>query len=262
MINSRLYLGSVMHQRLSPKQHGFRHNLFMFYFDLDELETLDKKLLFFSRNRFNWFTFRDRHHVQSPQGTFNSKTIKQNVVDYLQSKGGPAQVHRVTLLTQAAVWGYAFNPISVYFCFDQSNQPLCAMAEVCNTHGEMKVYLLNRDAWNGKQFELKIPKNFYVSPFSEMDATFHFIFPVPGDDLHIRVDDYKAGNRFLVSSLTGTSRPITNGALLGYGLRFPFITLKIIFLIHWHALLLRLRGLTFRSKQADLHLQQNMFHYK
>lgn len=261
-MNSRLYHGHVMHQRLSPKTHGFRYGLFMFYLDLDELDQLHEKLFLFSYNRVNWFTFRDKHHVQYPLGIQNAHSIKQNVLDFLKSMKANADVDRIMLLTHVAVLGYVFNPISVYFCFDHLNNPLCAIAEVCNTHGEMKMYLLDKNCWNGQQFELKAVKNFYVSPFSKLDSVFHFIFPVPERELQICVDNHNETERFLLSALSGTMRTLTDSALLRYGLKFPFITLRIIFLIHWQALRLRMKGLVFRPKTSELHLQQKMFHYK
>ncbi|NOT77040.1 MAG: DUF1365 domain-containing protein [Cyclobacteriaceae bacterium] len=261
-MNSCLYRCEVMHHRLVPREHKFRYNVFMFYIDLDEVEQLHKKLRFLSCGRSNWFNFRNQDHLQFPLGKgHNQKSVKQNVLDYLKSQGVTVE-GRVMLLTNVSTLGYSFNPISFYLCFDTDNNPVCSVAEVCNTHGEMKLYLLDKDCYDGTAFGKLVTKNFYVSPFTDLDAAFHFIFKVPGETALMRVDDYQEGKRFLLTSLSGKKKPLNDWNLLFYGIRFPFITMGIMFSIYWQALRLKLKKIPFRDKDFNIHLQQDKYQYK
>ena len=261
-MNSCLYRCNVMHHRLSPKEHRFTYDVFMFYIDLDEIGMLTKRLWLFGHNRFNWFNFRDNDHLQFPlEKGHNGKSIKQNILDYLLSQGITVD-GKIMLMTNVATLGYAFNPISFYVCFDKKNNPVCSVAEVCNTHSEMKLYLLDNSCFSSGEFKKLVSKNFYVSPFTELDATFEFIFKIPGETTSMRVDDYLGEKRFLLSSLTGKEKKLNDANLLWYGIRFPFITMKIISLIYWQAFVLRLKKVPYHDKNFNLHLQQENYHYK
>lgn len=250
--HSCLYDCEMMHHRVSPANHQFKYRVFMFCLDLDELGTVHNKLKLFSRNRFNWFSFMDGDHFSDE----TARPIKTKLRDFLAMKG-IAWNGRGTLLTNVRTLGYVFNPISFYFCFDENDQPQCAVAEVCNTHREMKLYLLDNSRLSGDTFRLRTPKYFYVSPFSELDTEFEFIFRLPSSFMQMRVDNYKQNKKILLSALTGTRKPLTDLNLLWYGVRFPLITLKIITLIYWQALKLRVKGLPFSRKDANLHLQKD-----
>jgi DUF1365 family protein len=262
-MNSCLYRCEVMHHRLFPKEHQFTYNVFMFYFDLDELAVLNRKLRLFSRNRFNWFNFRDKDHVRFPLGDkTKTKSVRQNIQDYLKSFNIHLEGGRIMLLTNVATLGYSFNPISFYVCFDRSKNPVCSVAEVCNTHGEMKLYLLDQTCFHEQTFQRVVPKLFYVSPFAELDSSFDFIFKVPDESLLMRVDDYENGKRFLLSSLRGTKKDLTDANLFWYGLRFPLVTMKVMALIFLQAFILYLKRIPFNRKDFKMHLQQDMYRYK
>lgn len=261
-MNSCLYRCDVMHHRLSPKENKFVYSIFMFYFDLDEIDTLASQSLFLSRNKFNWFNFRDHDHLRFPPNQCNTKSVKENVLAYLQDKGIDLNGGRITLLTNVATFGYSFNPVSFYLCFDNYNNPTCAIAEVCNTHGEMKLFLLDQSCLEQDTFRLPVTKYFYVSPFSDLETKFDFIIRMPGKTLMMRVDDYTNDKRVLLSTLSGARKKLHDGNLFWYGIRFPLITLKIIILIHWQALKLYLKGMPYWKKNVNIHLQKNTINLK
>lgn len=249
-----------MHNRLAPKPHRFHYSVFMFYIDLDETELLRKKLLMFSNNRFNFFSLRSNEHLQLPAG--KPGTIRQQITSYLLQNGIRPGNGRIMLLTNLNVLGYNFNPVSFYYCFDESDRPLCCVAEVGNTFGELKPYLLTNENLSAGGYHLRTTKYFYVSPFIDHDTSFDFSLAIPAEKLNIRIDDYKEEKRFFISTLTGTKKALNNRNLLLYSIRFPFITLKIITLIHWNALLLYLKKLPFHRKDANQELQRNVYRRK
>jgi uncharacterized protein len=235
----------------------------MFYADLDELDLLAEKFLLISRNRFNVFSFRDREHLQFPaENPDTGKKVKEQIVGYLEEKGVSYDGGRIMLLTNFNVLGYNFNPVSFYFVFDSQERPVCCIAEVQNTFREMKPYFMGREHFDGRKFSLNTTKYFYVSPFIDHDTQFDFQLSVPGEDLAIGIDDYKDGERFFISTLTGTRKKLTNLRLFGYALRFPLITLRIIFLIHWQALKLWRKKLPYHKKGDHGDLQRDVFRKK
>jgi len=260
-MNSCLYKARVMHNRLAPKVHRFHYDVFMFYLDLDEIDTLHKRIKFMSRNRFNLFNFRDRDHLQLPrEKPDTSKNIKQHITDYLLANGVDIGKGRIMVLTNLCTLGYQFNPVSFYFCYDEQDRPVCSIVEVCNTFLEMKPYFLGNDVLQGDCFKLNTEKYFYVSPFIDIDTNFDFDLRIPGDRLQLKIDDYdKAGDRFFISTLSGERKPLTDSTLLLYFFSFPLITLKVITLIHWQALKLWLKKIPFHKKEDDLELQKEVY---
>lgn len=252
-MNSCLYECSVMHHRLSPKKHSFRYRIFMFALDLDEVDAVAARIPFFSRNRRNLYEFRDRDHL--PLG---KATVKENLIEYLAQHGiqFPAS-GRITLVTLPRVFGYIFNPVSFYFCCEAAGAPLCAVVQVGNTFGEMKPYLL-REPTEENSFRLITPKHFYVSPFSSLDLAFDFKLRVPGETLDIHIDDRDGERRVLLSALTGCRAPLTGVKLAWFTFKYPLITLKVIGLIHWHALLLWARRLPWHRKSDQVALQRGV----
>ncbi len=259
-MNSSLYKATVMHHRLAPKKHRFHYNVFMFYIDLDELELLKKTLTFFSLNRFNFFSFRDTEHLQLPIDKPDaSKNTKQHITDYLSHNGISTSIGKIMCLTNLNILGYNFNPVSFYYVFDLNNKPVCSIAEVGNTFGELKPYLLKKETLTENTYHLNTTKYFYVSPFFNHDANFDFNLNIPDDTLNVRIDTFDKEERVFISTLTGNKKPLNNLNLLWYSIRFPFLTLRIITLIHWHALLLWIKKIPYRRKGEMLNLQKDVY---
>lgn len=246
-----------MHSRLEPKVHRFHYNVFMFYVDLDELDTLGKKHFMFSRNKFNFFTFRDSEHLHLPaENPDKSKSTKQHILEFLTANGIHNADGRIMLLTNMSVLGYNFNPVSFYICHDKNGSPVCCIVEVSNTYREMKTYLISEFV-DGK-FTLNTTKYFYVSPFIDHDANFEFVVGIPDEKLHIRIDDIKEDRRFFISTLTGKKKTFSGANLFWYFLRFPIIPLQVMFLIHWNALLLWFKKIPYHKKSAHANLQRDV----
>jgi len=251
-LTSRIYECRVMHHRTSPKEHRFVHRIFMFCIDLDELNPLCKHLSFLGHNRFNLYSFYDIDHLQK-----NDRSTKDKVLDYIRENGVKAEDHfKVQLVTLPRIMGYVFNPVSFYFVYNNERQPVCAIAEVGNTYHEMKPYLLT--VQQGERFRLRVPKHFYVSPFSRLDLDFDFSLAIPGDQLNVHINEYEGKNRILTSSVTGDTQSFTNGKLIWYTIKYPLLTLRVVALIHWNALLLYLKGIKHHPKADNPKLQRKL----
>jgi DUF1365 family protein len=247
-----------MHHRLHPKTHRFAYGIFMMCVDLDELDALASRSRLFRRNRRALYEFRDSDHLEIPGAAAG---VKASLGAWLAEQGvelSPAAA--VRLLTLPRVAGYIFNPVSFFFCERADGSPLCAVAQVGNTFGELKPYLIP-PATGGETgtFRLVVPKHYYVSPFSDLEVCFDFRLRTPSGRLKIGVNDVAGDRTLLVSTLTGVSLPFTDANLLRLTLRYPLVTLRVIALIHWHALRLWLERVPWHRKAANPHLQRGVF---
>lgn len=281
---SFLYRCRVMHHRFSPKRHRFVYGIFLLAIDLDELELLNRSLRFFSVGKRNLYSFREDDYFPTHQPVHNrtddsasdnppapsSARLKTRVLSYLAQHGIDLSGGRVVLLTLPRVFGYLFNPVSFYFCYDRSGQPVASIAEVTNTFREVKPFLLGPNtrlsanpghgtAAAEAPFHRRVPKHFYVSPYSSVEVSFDFTLRPPTEHLALQIDDYDGAERTLTSTLTGRQSPLTDAALASATLRHPLITLKIIGLIHWHALLLLAKRVPWFRKDAHAADQRNLY---
>lgn len=261
MMESSLYICKVMHHRLAPKKHRFWYRVYLFYLDIDVLPALSKKLYWLSFNRFNLFNFRNKDHMQLPKDQPDeTKSLRQHLSQYLSENDLELGNGRVMLLTNLAVLGYNFNPVSFYFCEDEAGKPLCTVVEISNTFREMKLFLLKSDTLEGNTFRQRAEKYFYVSPFIDLDTLFDFNLTIPDEELDIRIDDYdKEGKRFFLSTLRGKRKVLNNINLLKYFFSIPLIPLRVMGLIHWQAFLLWKKKFAFHQKSANQSLQKDVY---
>ena len=289
-----------MHARFLPKPHRFVYRIFMLAIDLDELPTLHRRLHLFSVNAPNLYSFHETDFLPTSEPLHNQSTnpvcnlisdkssassstaaspLKSRVLAYLAARGtdlGPRA--RIELVTLPRVFGYLFNPVSFYFCYDSAGTCVAAISEVTNTFREMKPYFLGPETFRpftpsaastvsatpasataSGSFKLRTPKNFYVSPFSDVDVAFDFNLRPPTSTLSVQIDDYVDPDRTLTSTLTGPSRPLTDSRLAWFLLKYPLITVRIISLIHWHALLLWFKKIPWFAKAARPSDQRDLY---
>jgi len=272
-MQSCLYECRVMHHRLVPKEHKFSYRIFVLALDLDELETCHKAFTFFSLNRWNLYSFNEADYVPTYEKIHNpsqntsikltpalNNSLKERVISYLALNGIDCAGGKVTLVTVPRIFGYAFNPVSFYYCYNQTGELVAAMAEVTNTFKEMKLYVVNKSTVNNRpRFQARIPKNFYVSPFSKVDLAFDFDLCEPSDSFAVRIDDYDGELKTLISTMSGPKRDITDARLMGWLFKYPLITFRIIALIHVHALRLYLKNIPWFKKTSAADRQKDLF---
>lgn len=259
-----------MHARFAPKAHRFVYRIFLLAIDLDELVPLQDSLRLLSVNRPNLYSFREADYLPTHEPVHNGRTVparepgsalslKDRVVAHLASQGIDLAGGRVLLVSLPRVAGYLFNPVSFYFCYDRTGAPVAALAEVTNTFREMKPYTLTAAGRREGGFHLRTPKHFYVSPFSDVDVAFDFTLNDPGERLWVQIDDYAGAQRTLTSTLAGPRRTLTDARLAWFAAKYPLITLKVIGLIHWHALRLWLKNVPWFAKAARAGDQRELY---
>lgn len=247
---SALYEAEVMHHRLVPTRR-FTHRVFYLLIELDELPWLDSELLLLGHNRLALMSLHDADVIDGAALGLRAALIKQ-----WQLAGVDLQASdRISMLAFPHVLGYGYNPVRFFFAHSRTGRPIAAMAQVTNTYKERKAYVATQ--WDEQRggFVLRCPKYFYVSPFFPLDIDFEFVLRPPGESLDIEVHDYRGTEHLLATRLTGKAMEISDLSLLRAFVCHPLVTLRVMFLIHWHALRLWWMGLAVQPKAANLHLQ-------
>ena len=253
-MNSCLYECQILHWRRKPKEHKLAHKIFMFYLDLDEIPQICRNIQAVNLDRFNFYTFSKKDHID-----LGGPSVKENIGLYLKSKGIDLKGGRIMLLTNLRMLGYNFNPVSFYFCFDDNDQPACVVAEIGNTFGELKPYLISRENFQDNKFSSRQTKHYYISPFMDLDMVLDFKISIPNEKLNIRIDTLDGHETILYATMLGQRRELSAANLFWNTVRFPFVTLKIIGLIHCHAALLWLKRLSYHKKEDNPDLQKEVF---
>lgn len=241
---SCLYVGRVGHRRLRPRRHQLSYRVFWMMIDLDEIDLLAKRLRVFSRNRFNLFGFCDRDY-----GDRSGRPLRAQIGETLAAAGLDPVDGPLRLLTMPRIAGYAFNPISTYFCHDRDGALQAIVYEVHNTFGEIHSYVVpvqDPDA----PLRQQAAKAFHVSPFMALDMRYDFTVVPPGGTVTIGVNGSDAEGLMIATHLTGERREVSDRALLGLLASHPLLTLKVTAAIHWHALRLLLKRIPFFAHPA------------
>lgn len=243
MPRSALYVGHVMHHRLRPKEHRLKHGVYWVMLDLDEAGSLCQRLRLFSVNAGNLVSFRDSDH-----GDGSGRPLKTQIIGLLADAGVMTEGVKVRILCMPRVFGYDFNPLSVYYCEDAQDRLVAMVYEVNNTFRERHTYVIPADGAGGDGVEQSCPKRFYVSPFLDMDMSYRFRARPPGDTVSLTVQGYNADGPIIDTGLYGQRRPLTDGEIVKMLAQLPLLTLKVIGAIHWHALKMWIKGFRLTNK--------------
>jgi DUF1365 family protein len=239
-VRSHLLTGKVRHRRSQPMVYELEHEVFYLALDLDEIDDVVAGSRLFSRNRLNVLALHDRDHWLPPAGD-----LRASVHQHLRDEGFDPSDWRITFIATPRVLGYQFNPASFYLCRDAAGTMQVVIVEVHNTHGERRLYTL-RPQRQGKAWVDDMAKDFYVSPFIDMDA--HYTVRVqdePGT-VRIAITETELGKPLLVATLVADRKRLTDRTLLRTLLRIPLATQKTIVAIHLHAWRMWRRGFLFR----------------
>ncbi len=251
---SALYTGSVMHQRLRPARHRLSYRMFSLLVDLDELPALTLRLRLFSLNRFNLFSLHERDYGDIARRADRSEGLRACVDRQLRDAGLPAAA-AVRLLTMPRILGYAFNPLSVYFCHGADGALQALIYEVNNTFGERHSYLIAVEAGEGDRERIvqHCAKEFRVSPFLALDLSYVFRIEPPHPEraaLSIGVVANDRAGALVNARFDARRRTLDDAALARVFFSHPLLTLKVIAAIHWQALRLWCKGVRLQPKPA------------
>lgn len=241
-MNSCIYEGQVRHTRTTPVGHTFDYRLFMMYLDLDELPTLFDKRWFWSASRPALARFRRQDHIGDP-----AQTLADAIRDLVERETGRRPAGPIRLLTNLSYFGYCFNPVSFYYCFSADGEYVeSIVAEVNNTPwGERETYVQVCDDSRKRSWRFHPKKKMHVSPFMPMEVDYHWALSRPGDELGVYMSTSTDNKRVFNASMLLQKRPINGVNLASVLLRFPLMTMKIMFAIHWQALRLWIKGSPF-----------------
>lgn len=243
-MRSHLLEGKVRHRRSRPSVYSLEHDVWYAALDLDELEAVVQRSRLIRRNRRGLVVFRDRDHWLPA-----ADDLRAAVHAHLRAQGEDPDGWHILLVTNLRIAGYVFNPASFYLCRDREGALRVVIIEVHNTHGERRLYTLRPDR-RGAAHHAAMDKDFYVSPFIDMDASYRVVVRDEPDRLRIVIDETEHGAPLLATSVTLARRPLRGSEVARLLLRHPFVTHKTIAMIHWHALRLWRRGIRFHHHGA------------
>jgi uncharacterized protein len=241
-----LYFGEVMHARLKPIRHRFSYRVMSLLIDLDRLDDADRKSPLFAVNRPALYSFHEADHGHrdgSPLRAYAQACAAEHGVDLT---GG-----RVLLLCYPRLFGYTFNPLSVYFCYQACGRLALIIYEVRNTFGEIHPYVLPVKTGEASCAGIRQTqgKLFYVSPFIEMAMRYHFHISPPGENVRLRILETGDEGPHFAATFCGCRRSLNTRALLRSFFSLPLVTFKIVAAIHWEALRLWLKGVALVPRQ-------------
>src|SRR3569832_94667 len=234
-----LYVGDVMHARLKPVGHRFSYRVMSLLIDLDRLEVADRQSMLFGVNRAALYSFHEADHGArdgSSLRLYAERCAAEHDIDLTDG--------RVLLLCYPRLLGYAFNPLSVYFCYHANGEPALLIYEVRNTYGDIHAYVLPVGCGDISPAGIRQrqDKQFYVSPFVEMAMRYHFRVMPPKDRVKLRILETDGEGPLLSATFSGHQRKQTNLELLRSFISLPLVTVKVVAAIHWQALRLWLKG--------------------
>lgn len=247
-MKSCIYIGRVRHRRFKPLAHEFSYPLFMMYIDLSEANKIFRKRWLWSSTHFAPAWFRRADHHGDPE-----TSLEESIRDLVETRSGKRPTGPIRLLTHFRYFGYCFNPVSFYYCFDETGVQLqTIVAEVNNTPWkERHCYVLTDDGNLGssRNKRYKFNKEFHVSPFMEMEIDYDWRFMQPDEKLNVHMENRQTtedgNNKVFDATLAMKKLPINGFNLALVLTRFPVMTGKVIISIYYQALKLWRKKATF-----------------
>ena len=249
MMDQCLYLTSVMHRREGDFPYRFSYPVFSLMLDIDQLEETAHASNLLRIGRSGLISFDPNDH-----GAREGTDLRGWAERKLAGAGVDIGGGRIFLLCFPRLFGYGFNPLSLWYCAHADGALHAVIAEVRNTFGETHSYVLHNEGrsmpWPVRAAASKV---FHVSPFIGPHCEYHFRLSEPGRKLSVVIREFEDRQPRLPATQTGRAIPLNDRGLIRALLRTPFMTLKVMAAIHWHAFKLWLRGARFYSKPTTKH---------
>ena len=245
-------VGEVRHTRVRPARNAFRYPTYFLMLPMRSLRRAPSHAL--ARNRFGLISFFDRDHGEGGEDSLAW-------LDALLARDGILDATGETWLhCYPRVLGFAFKPVSFWYCHRPDGSLAAVVVEVNNTFGERHCYLLSGA---GLAFgrELSATKVFHVSPFCAVSGSYRFRFMRTGAMAEgaahdttsrtvARIDHHDEQGLLIQTSVSGALKPLTAARVRAAFFGMPLMTLGVILRIHWQAVKLAAKRVPFFRKPA------------
>lgn len=236
-----IYKGTISHSRKKDALHSFTYSTSMLFIDLDNIKSAFNQNFFWSYEKFNLASFYRKDFFGD-----SKKSLKSEIRKLVTGELNVKVEGKIFLLTTLRYFGYCFNPVSFYYCYDKKKQLVAIVSHITNTPWEERhAYIHDCRKLRGgtKIFEFK--KDFHVSPFLPMNLKYKWKFNEPRDFLFISMECSKNKEKYFNATLKMTNKAWSSYALNNLlFLSFP-MSIKAIVSIYWNALILYLKKVRF-----------------
>ena len=243
---SCIYSGFVTHERFKPKKHFFSYKTFSLLIDLNEIEDIEKKIKFFSYNKFNILSFYNLDH-----GNRDGSSLIKWVKNTLKKSKLNFKIGKIKLLCYPRFFGYVFNPLSIFYCYNKNSELKAILYEVKNTFNEQHTYIF-RCSTSSNLILHKCNKKFYVSPLIEMETFYNFRLLKPGKKLNVLIKQNDKKGLLLIARQTGKRLNLSSKNLFFEFLKHPLMSFKVILAIHFEAFRLWSKGIKHVKKKIKI----------
>ena len=244
--SSCIYSGYVTHRRFKPKRHFFSYKTFSLLIDLNEIENLERKIKFFSYNKFNILSFYNVDHGPR-DGSCLTKWAKKILAESRIDIGSGT----IKLLCFPRFFGYVFNPLSIFYCYDENLKLKAVLYEVKNTFNEQHTYVFPTSPSSNLILH-RCDKKFYVSPFIEMKTFYNFRLLKPGNNISVFIKQADIDGTLLIACQTGKWLELNSKNLFVQFLKHPLMSFKVILAIHFEAFRLWSKGIKHVKKKVKI----------
>ena len=247
---SCIYSGFVTHERFKPKKHFFSYKTFSLLIDLNEVKDIEKNIKFFSYNKFNILSFYNIDH-----GKRDGSSLEKWVKKILKKSKINFNIGKIKLLCYPRFFGYVFNPLSIFYCYDKNLKLKAVLYEVKNTFNEQHTYIF-RCSNSSNMILQNCNKKFYVSPFIKMKTFYNFRLLKPGKKINVLIKQNDEKGLLLIAHQIGKRLDLTSKNLFFQFLKHPLMSFKVISAIHFEAFRLWFKGI--KHVQKKINIKNNM----
>jgi len=239
-LHSAVYFGTVRHRRRGDVRHDFRVRACFVCLDLDEIDRAFAGRWWWSARRIAPMRFSRRDYLGPPD-----RPLADAVRDAVFARIGVRPDGAVRLLTTLRCFGFSFNPVSFYWCFDRAERLVAVLAEITNIPWRERHHYVVAATPERRTLHARFAKTFHVSPFQPMEQDYEWTVTPPGERLAVHMQNHQDGRAVFDATLAARRLPWTTGSLLRAAVRHPVMALAVALRIHFEALRLWWKGASF-----------------